>query len=277
VYLGTMWEEFLQSDTYAKGKGSTVAKVLAGKVNPTHLTGMVSVTNPGTDRNWCGHHFSQANWYAFGRLAWNPEASAADIAGEWARMTFTNESKTLATLRAMLMSSRETFVSYTMPLGLHHMIGGDHYAPQPWNDRAARPDWTATYYNQASPEGIGFDRTKKGDHAVEQYFPPVCEMFDNLATCPEKFLLWFHRCPWDYRMKSGKTLWDELSGKYYSGVRQAVALQKDWQSLEGKIDPRRHKEVADRLAIQVADATQWRDQILKYFGGFSKKPIPATA
>ena len=277
VYLGTMWEEFLQSDTYAKGKGSTVAKVLAGKVNPTHLTGMVSVTNPGTDRNWCGHHFSQANWYAFGRLAWNPEASAAEIAGDWARMTFTNEAKTLTTLRAMLMSSRETFVSYTMPLGLHHMIGGDHYAPQPWNDRAARPDWTATYYNQASPEGIGFDRTKKGDHAVEQYFPPVCEMFDNLATCPEKFLLWFHRCPWDYRMKSGKILWDELCGKYYSGVRQAVALQKDWQSLAGKIDPRRHKEVADRLAIQVADATLWRDQILKYFGGFSKKPVPANA
>jgi alpha-glucuronidase len=274
VYLGTMWEEFLQSDTFAEGRGSTVARVLAGKVHPGHVTGMVAVTNPGTDRNWCGHHFSQSNWYAFGRLAWNPELSAAKIAEEWTRMTFGNDSKTVATTRDLMMSSRETFVNYTMPLGLHHMIGGNHYAPQPWNNRAARPDWTATYYNQASVEGIGFDRTKHGDHAVEQYFPPVCDTFDDLKLCPEKFLLWFHRCAWDYQMKSGKILWDELCAKYFEGARQAAALQTTWQSLAGKIDARRHREVADRLAIQVADAAKWRDQILKYFGGFSKRPIP---
>jgi alpha-glucuronidase len=274
MYLGTMWEEFLQSDTYAKGKGSTVAKVLAGKVQSTHLTGMVSVTNPGMDTNWCGHHFSQANWYAFGRLAWNPELSAKEIAEEWTRMTFSNEKKTVATIRDLMMGSRETFVNYTMPLGLHHMIGGDHYAPQPWNGRAARSDWTAVYYHQASPEGIGFDRTKKGDHAVEQYFPPVCEMFDDINKCPEKFLLWFHRCAWDYKMKSGKILWDALCAKYAEGTKGAEAMQATWQMLAGKIDSRRHKEVAERLAIQVADANEWREAILKYFAGFSKRPIP---
>jgi alpha-glucuronidase len=275
VYLGTMWKEFLDSDTFAKGPGSTVAKVLAGKVHPSRITGMVSVTNPGTDTNWCGHHFSQANWYAFGRLAWNPELPAEKIADEWTRMTFTNDAKTVAIIRDLMMVSRETFVNYTMPLGLHHMIGGDHYAPQPWNDRAPRRDWTATYYHRASTEGIGFDRTKRGDDAVAQYFPPVCDVFDDIARCPEKFLLWFHRCAWDYKMKSGKTLWDELCAKYQQGAKQAVALQTTWKSLAGKIDARRHKEVADRLVIQVADSAKWRDQILEYFGGFSKKPVPS--
>jgi alpha-glucuronidase len=274
VYLGPMWQEFLQSDTFAKGRGSTVARVLAGKVHPSRITGMVSVTNPGLDTNWCGHHFSQSNWYAFGRLAWNPELSAAKIADEWTRMTFTNDDKTVAVIGDMMMGSRETFVSYTMPLGLHHLIGGDHYAPQPWNDRAPRPDWTATYYHQASVAGIGFDRTKRGDRAVEQYFPPVCDEFDAPRRCPEKFLLWFHRCAWDYKMKSGKILWDELCANYQRGAAQAAALQATWQSLAGKIDSRRHQEVAERLAVQVADSAKWRDQILEYFGRFSQRPIP---
>lgn len=274
VYLGTMWQEFLRSDTYAEGPGSTVAKVLAGKVHPSHITGMVSVTNPGRDDNWCGHHFSQSNWYAFGRLAWNPELSAEKIADEWTRMTFTNDDRTVKVIRDMMLSSRETFVNYTMPLGLHHLIGGDHYAPQPWNDRAPRADWTATYYHQASEEGIGFDRTKRGSRAAEQYFPPVRDTFDNIAVCPEKFLLWFHRCGWDYRMKSGRTLWDELCARYYEGARQAAAMQKTWQSLEGKIDPRRHREVAERLAVQVEDSARWRDRIVEYFAQFSKRPVP---
>ena len=172
-------------------------------------------------------------------------------------MTFTNDAKTVSVIRGMMMSSRETFVNYTMP----------------WNAQASRSDWTATYYHQASADGIGFDRTKKGDKAVEQYFPPVCDRFDDLATCPEEFLLWFHRCAWNYRMKSGKTLWQELCEKYYEGAKQADALQAAWQSLAGKIDPRRHKEVADHLVIQVEDSAKWRDQILKYFQGFSKRPI----
>jgi alpha-glucuronidase len=273
VYLGPMWEEFLDSDTHAKGERSTVAKVLAGKVHPSRITGMVSVTNPGLDTNWCGHHFSQSNWYAFGRLSWNPELSAAQIAEEWVRMTFTNEDKTVAVIRDMMMSSHEAFVNYTMPLGLHHLIGGDHYAPMPWNGRAPRADWTATYYHQASPEGIGFNRTKRGNRAVEQYFSPVCDTFDDLKRCPEKFLLWFHRCAWDYRMKSGNMLWDDLCAKYQAGAQEAVALQKTWQSLAGTIDARRHREVVERLAIQVADSAKWRDQILEYFAGFSKRPV----
>lgn len=273
VYLGTMWKEFLDADTHAKGPGSTVAKVLAGKVHPSHITGMVSVTNPGTDTNWCGHHFSQSNWYAFGRLAWNPELPARGIADEWTRMTFTNEEKTVAKIRDMMMNSREIFVNYTMPLGLHHLIGGDHYAPMPWNNRASRADWTATYYHQASEQGIGYDRTKRGDGAVEQYFPPVCDLFDNIARCPEIFLLWFHRCSWEYRMKSGRSLWDELCVKYFEGAKGAVSLQEAWESLAGKIDARRHKEVSDRLTIQVTDSAKWRDQILEYFSQFSKKPI----
>lgn len=274
VYLGTMWTEFLDADTCAKGSGSTVAKVLAGKIHPSRLTGMVSVTNPGTDTNWCGHHFSQSNWYAFGRLAWNPEWFAREIADEWTRMTFSNDDKAVSVIRNMMMGSRETYVNYTMPLGLHHMIGGNHYAPMPWNDRAPRADWTATYYHRASKDGIGFDRTKRGDRAVEQYFPAVSDMFDDLKTCPEKFLLWFHRCAWDYRTKSGQTLWDALCSKYYEGARQAAALQEAWQSVAGAIDSRRHREVAERLAIQVADAAKWRDEILQYFAQFSQRPVP---
>jgi len=276
VYLGTMWEEFLSADTHAHGRGSTVANVLAGKILPSRLTGMVSVTNPGLDANWCGHHFSQSNWYAFGRLAWNPELSAEKIADEWTRMTFTTDDATAAVIRGMMMSSRETFVNYTMPLGLHHLIGGDHYAPMPWNTRASRADWTAAYYHHASEEGIGFDRTRRGDRAVEQYFPAVSDLFDNIARCPEKYLLWFHRCPWDYRMKSGKTLWTELCAKYYAGAQQAAALQSSWQSLAGTIDARRHAEVAERLAIQVQDSAKWRDEILAYFARFSRRPIPGS-
>jgi alpha-glucuronidase len=277
VYLGTMWQEFLESDTYAKGKGSTVAKAIAGEVQPQHVTGLASVVNPGLDRNWCGHHFSQANWYASGRLAWNPELGAEQIADEWIRMTFTNRPNAVKTLRDLMMRSREAFVNYTMPLGLHHLIGGDHYAPMPWNAKAQRADWTATYYHQASTAGIGFDRTMKGNKAVEQYFPPVRDTFDDEAACPEKYLLWFHRCPWNYKTKSGKTLWAALCEKYYDGVRQAEAMQATWQSLASHIDPQRHKEVADRLAVQVRDATAWRDQILKYFQGFSGMPIVPSA
>ena len=273
VYLGTMWQEFLEADTYARGRGSTVAKVIAGDVHAQRVTGVASVVNPGSDRNWCGHHFSQSNWYASGRLAWNPELSAQQIADEWTRMTFTNDAKAVRTIRDIMMRSREAFVNYTMPLGLHHLIGGDHYAPMPENAKSRRSDWTATYYHQAAADGIGFDRTMRGSRAVAQYFPPVRDLFDSLATCPEPFLLWFHRVPWDYRTRSGDTLWDALRRKYAEGVAEAVAMQATWHSLAEHIDPQRHKEVADRLAIQVADAAKWRDHILGYFQGFRGRPI----
>jgi alpha-glucuronidase len=273
VYLGTMWQEFLAADTFAHGKGSTVAKAIEGRIHANPVTGLVSVVNPGSDANWCGHHFSQANWYASGRLAWNPELPAETIADEWIRMTFTNEATAVAAMRRMMMTSRETFVNYTMPLGLHHLIGGDHYAPMPENDRAQRADWTATYYHKASADGIGFDRTMKGDRAVDQYFAPVRQMFDSLDTCPEELLLWFHRCGWDYTLRSGATLWNALCDKYHGGARQAAALQTTWRSLANAIDPQRHQEVAERLAIQAADAARWRDHILSYFQGFSRRPI----
>jgi alpha-glucuronidase len=188
-------------------------------------------------------------------------------------MTFGNDPKTVETIRQMLMTSRETFVKYTMPLGLHHLIGGDHYAPMPENAKSRRDDWTATYYHRASTEAIGFDRTMRGSQAVAQYFPPVRDMFNSVETCPEEFLLWFHRVGWDHRMKSGRTLWTELCRTYHEGAREARALQATWQSLSRHIDPRRHKEVADRLAIQAADAGRWRDRILEYFQTFSKRPV----
>jgi alpha-glucuronidase len=273
VYLGTMWEEFLRADTHARGKGSTVGKAIQGEIYPYRVTGIASVVNPGLDRNWCGHHFSQSNWYASGRLAWNPELSADQIADEWTRMTFTNDPQTVETIKRLLMTSREAFVNYTMPLGLHHLIGGDHYAPMPQNAKSQRADWTATYYHQASPDGIGFDRTMSGSQAVGQYFPVVRDMFNDVTTCPEELLLWFHRCGWDYKTKSGETLWNALCAKYHEGARQAAGLQSVWQSLADRIDAQRHQEVSDRLAIQVADAAQWRDQILQYFQGFSKRQI----
>ena len=265
VYLGPMWQEFLEADTFAKGKGSTVARALEGAIHPYRVTGMASVVNPGRDANWCGHHFSQSNWYASGRLAWNPTLSARAIADEWTRMTFTNDEKTVAVIVAMMMSSREAFVNYTMPLGLHHLIGGDHYAPMPQNAKAPRADWTATYYHQASAEGVGFDRTMRGNKAVDQYFPPVRDRFDSLATCPEEFLLWFHRCAWTYRLRSGATLWNGLCEKYHEGATQAAGLQATWQTLAGRIDAQRHREVAERLVVQVRDAAAWRDQILQVF------------
>jgi alpha-glucuronidase len=263
VYLGTMWQEFLEADTFAKGRGSTVAKAVAG---------MASVVNPGMDTNWCGHHFSQANWYASGRLAWDPELPAARVAEEWIRMTWTNDAAMVPVIHRMMMTSRETFVNYSMPLGLHHLIGGDHYAPMPENARAPRADWTATYYHQASIDGLGFDRTRRGSRAVDQYFPPVRDLFDDPATCPETLLLWFHRCGWNYRLKSGKTLWEGLCEKYNEGARGAADLAATWASLAAHIDRRRHREVAERLAIQVSDAGKWRDHILGYFQQFSRRP-----
>ena len=273
VYLGTMWKEILDADTFAKGRGSTVGKVIEGKVHPYSITGMAGVLNTGSDTNWCGHGFSQSNWYAYGRLAWDHELTAEAIAEEWVRQTWTNEVAVVQTITDMMMGSRETFVNYTMPLGLHHLIGGNHYAPMPQNDRAPRRDWTAVYYHQAAADGIGFDRTMKGDKAVAQYFPPVRDMFDDVTTCPEVYLLWFHRLPWDYRMTSGKTLWEELCGKYYQGARQAAELGKTWEGLSGKVDPQRHKAVAAKLAIQTTHAAQWRDQILRYFQQFSGREI----
>ena len=275
VYLAPMWKEFFDADTFARGPGSMVAKAVDGSLYPYPITGIVGVANTGSDTNWTGHHFGQANWYAFGRLAWDPSLSAEQIADEWLTMTFTLDAAARQKLCTMMLSSREALVSYSMPLGLHHLIAGDHYAPAPWNAKEPREDWTAVYYHHADEKGVGFDRTHRGSNAVEQYFPSLRERFENVQTCPEKLLLWFHHVPWDHKMHSGRTLWDELCVTYDDGVKQAERMQATWQSLSGVIDPQRHREVAHRLESQVTDARKWRDECLKYFQQFSTMPIPS--
>ncbi|BBM69275.1 alpha-glucuronidase family glycosyl hydrolase [Rhodothermus marinus] len=276
AYLGTLWEEVLQADTYARGEGSTVARVIDGSLFGHELTGMAGVANIGTDRNWCGSIFDQANWYAFGRLAWNPDLRADSIAEEWIRMTFTNDPRFVAPVKQMMLESREAVVNYMTPLGLAHLMGpGHHYGPAPWFDQAPRPDWNNTYYHRADTLGIGFDRTATGSNAVAQYFSPLREIFGSLERCPEKYLLWFHHVPWDYRMRSGRTLWEELVDHYYRGVETVRRWQSLWKSLRAFVDPERFEQIAMFLRIQEKEAVWWRDACVLYFQTFSRRPIPA--
>ncbi len=275
VFLAEMWREFFNSDTYAKGPGSTVAKVVDGSLYQQRLTGIAGVANTGSDRNWTGHHFAQANWYAFGRLAWNPDLTSRQIAEEWIKMTLTNEEKAVAALAQVMLESHEAAVNYMTPLGLHHIMwGGHHYGPAPWWDKEQRDDWNPPYYHRADEKGLGFDRTRSGSNSVSQYHPPVRDLLGTLATCPEKFLVWFHHVPWDYRLRSGRTFWDELALHYQRGVDWVRATRKEWDALSGMIDPERHAAVAKKLAIQERDALHWRDACLLYFQTFSKRPLP---
>ena len=274
VYLAPMWKEFLGSDTHAPGAPSTVEKVVDGTLEGHTLTGMAGVANTGSDRNWCGHDFAQANWYAYGRLAWDPALDAGAIAEEWIVATWGADRDVVATLLPLMMGSRETFVSYTMPLGLHHLIGGNHYAPMPENDKAPRVDWTATYYHRADARGVGFDRTRTGSGGVDQYRPPLNDVFGDPARVPEDLLLWFHHVPWDHKMKSGRTLWDELVSRYGQGAEQARQMEAQWRALGAKIDPGRHAAVAARLAVQSREAAEWGLKCLRYFQAFSGRPIP---
>ena len=276
VFLATLWKEFFESDTYCKGKGSTVAKVTDGTVYPHQISAIAGVANIGEDTNWCGHHFAQANWYAFGRLAWNHELPAGQIAEEWLKMTFTNDADFLIPVKEIMMNSHEATVSYMMPLGLHHLFAWEHhYGPEPWcYFEWARPDWLPGYYHQADNTGVGFDRTHTGSNAVAQYFSPLKEEFDNIKTCPEQFLLWFHHVSWEYKMKTGRTLWDELCYNYQEGVDQVREFQKTWDKIGQYLDEERFLHVQARLKIQARDAVWWRDACLLYFQTFSKKPIP---
>ncbi|MBP1614807.1 MAG: Extracellular xylan exo-alpha-(1-_2)-glucuronosidase precursor [Bacteroidetes bacterium] len=277
VYLAPLWKECLESDTYQQGQGSTVARVTDGSVYPHQLTAISGVANIGEDANWCGHPFAQANWYAFGRLAWNHELTSAQVADEWIKQTFevAESSDFLPKVKAIMMQSRETAVDYTMPLGFHHQFSFDHYGPGPWCVRPGlRADWLPNYYHKADSMGVGFDRSSTGSNAVSQYQSPLCEMFDDVKTCPENLLLWFHHIPWDYRMKSGRTFWDELCYTYDRGVQQVRSFQKTWDTLEKQVDPKRFKEVQRRLKIQSRDAVWWKDGCLLYFQQFSGMPIP---
>lgn len=273
AYLGTMWSEALRADT---GRGGTVADVIETPVTPGGITGMAGAANVGTDRNWTGSQFNQANWYAFGRLAWNPKASAEDIARDWAKMTWGNDPAVVEPIVAMMMQSREAVVDYMTPLGLaHQMATGTHYGPGPWVSDLARPEWNPVYYNKADANGIGFDRTATGSDAISQYAPTLREGFANVRKTDEKFLLWFHHLPWDYRMKSGRTLWDELVIDYDRGVDSVKQMQASWAALKGKIDDRRWQEVTEFLAIQHDEALWWRDASIAYFQSLSKRPLPA--
>ncbi len=276
VYLAPLYKETLESDTYAKGKGSTVAKAIDGTLYDQSLSGMAGVSNIGTDINWTGHPFAQSNWYAFGRLAWDPTLSSEEIAREWLKATFTTSPQFVDVVLPMMLQSRETTVDYMTPLGLHHQMAWDHHwGPGPWVNMGGRADWTSYYYHRADVDGLGFDRTTSGSDAVSQYFKPVAKSFDNLETCPEEYLLWFHHVPWDYKMKSGQTLWNELCDKYYSGTNQVAKMQQQWNSIEGLIDHERFDKVQQLLKIQMKEAVWWRNAMLLYFQQFSKQPIPA--
>ncbi|MDG2529424.1 alpha-glucuronidase family glycosyl hydrolase [Caulobacter endophyticus] len=275
AYLGTMWEEVLKADTFAAGRGSTVAKVVDGKLHGCSRTLMAGVANIGSDRNWSGSQFDQANWYAFGRLAWDPEASSEAVARDWAAMTFTPDRRFTGPAVKMMMGSREAVVDYMTPMGLHHLMGrSHHYGPGPWVAGGERADWTSVYYHKADKAGIGFDRTAKGSDAVAQYAPPVAAAFSDLSKVDEKDLLWFHHLPWDYRTRSGRPLWDELVIRYSRGVKAVDGMQATWSDLSPYVDAERHGEVATYLAIQYREAQWWRDASVAYFQSINGLPLP---
>lgn len=261
TYLAPMWKEFF------------------GFVNPDRLVGISGVANIGDDANWCGHPFSQANWYAFGRLAWNPSLTAEEIAHEWLVQTYENQDeKFTKPVEMMMMTSREACVNYMMPLGLHHIFKFDHhYGPEPDGFIASYPlEWCPVYYHKADAQGIGFDRSSKGTDAVGQYPEPYRSLYDNIETCPEEYLLWFHHVPWTYKMKSGSTLWQELCMKYNMGVAMVEVYRDFWhtsakQYMKGHEQEWQHTD--SLLNVQLENAKEWRNTCLKYFQTFSKMKI----
>ena len=266
VFLAPMWKEFFSF------------------VKPASLKAMAGVANIGDDTDWCGHHFAQSNWYAFGRLAWNPALTSEQIAEEWLRQTFSltpdpspkGEGSIYSQLLSVMLDSREACVSYMMPLGIHHIFAGvHHYGPAPWYaPRGTRADWTPPYYHRADSIGLGFDRTLTGSANVKQYPEELCRLYNDINTCPENLLAWFHHVPWDHRMKSGRTFWDELCHKYDDGVRETRRFLTVWDAMQPYVDSQRFEDVQHKLRIQARDAEWWRDACLLYFQTFSHRPIP---
>jgi alpha-glucuronidase len=270
VYLAGMWKEILDFDAYAKGPGSTVARIVDGSADKHPTSCVVGVANTGSDCNWCGHHFAQANWYAFGRLAWDSDLSAEAIADEWIRMTWSNDLLVVDTIKTMMLGSWEACINYMTPLGLHHIMQeGHHYGPDPGFNAARRADWNNVYYHRADAEGVGFNRSSSGSNAISQYHSPLREQFNDMATCPEELLLWFHHVPWDQRLRSGATLWEELQHRYDAGVAFVQEMDRIWQSLQDKVDPQRHQHVSERLKAQLQNARLWREVCIDYFGRFA--------
>lgn len=275
AYLAPMWREALQTDTQLRGPGSTVARLLDGSIFRTTHTAIAAVANTGTDRNWSGSHFDQANWYAFGRLAWDPDLGSEAIAEEWARMTFSNDQNFVRPTVAMMMDSREAVVDYMTPLGLAHLMATNHhYGPGPWVSDLSRPEWNPVYYHRADAGGIGFDRTASGSNAVSQYAPALAALYGDIDTTPEDFLLWFHHVPWDRRMSSGRTLWDDLVFRYTRGVSRVQAMRETWRTLSAYVDAERYAQVDAFLGIQEREAQWWRDASIAYFQPISRRPLP---
>ncbi len=255
VYLAPMWKEFFSF------------------VSPDLLKGIAGVANIGDTDGWCGHPFSQANWYAFGRLAWNPDLTSEAIANEWLQQTFTGEKAFIEAMGEVMMSSREACVDYMMPLGLHHIFKFDHhYGPEPDGFKAEYPiEWCPVYYHKADKDGVGFERTTKGTGATKQYRQPYSKIYDSLETCPEEYLLWFHHVAWDYKMKNGKTLWQNLQVHYDRGVSEVARYCDVWQQMRPYVDAARWQHVADLLDTQLDNAREWRNVCLNYFGSFAGK------
>ena len=262
AYLAPMWTEFFDY------------------VSPSSLKAIAGVANVGNDTNWTGHPMAQANWYAFGRLAWNPQLSSEEIIDEWMPMTLNypeNTPKEVTDgLKKMMLDSREAVVDYMMPLGLHHLFAfGHHYGPEPWCDiKGGRPDWMPPYYHRADSAGLGFNRSSSGSNAVAQYPAQLAKKLDDINTCPEEFILWFHHVPWDFKMKSGATLWQELCNRYQSGVESVETMQRQWTAAKPYIDPELWNDVNERLMTQARDANWWKEGCLLYFQQFSGMPIP---
>lgn len=262
AYLAPMWTEFFDY------------------VSPSSLKAIAGVANVGNDTNWTGHPMAQANWYAFGRLAWNPQLSSEEIIDEWMPMTLNypenTPKKVTDGLKKMMLDSREAVVDYMMPLGLHHLFAfGHHYGPEPWCDiKGGRPDWMPPYYHRADSAGLGFNRSSSGSNAVAQYPAQLAKKLDDINTCPEEFILWFHHVPWDFKMKSGATLWQELCNRYQSGVESVETMQRQWTAAKPYIDPELWNDVNERLMTQARDANWWREGCLLYFQQFSGMPIP---
>ena len=257
VYLAPMWKEFFSF------------------VNPKQLRGIAGVANTGDDKNWCGHPFSQANWYAFGRLAWNPELASDSIAREWLVQTFTHDTAFVNPMTEVMEASREACVDYMMPLGLHHIFKADHhYGPEPQGAYPHFPiEWCPVYYHKADTAGVGYDRTRTGSDAVSQYRAPYNELYDNIETCPEEYLLWFHHVSWNYKMKNGKTLWQNLCAHYNRGVSEAERFAAVWQTMRPYVDEERFNHVSRLMVEQVDNAKEWRNVCLGYFSAFSRQII----
>lgn len=271
VFLAPMWKECLDADTYRDGPGSTVASVTGPAI--------AGVANVGADPSWCGNLFNQANWYAFGRLAWDPALSSAQIAEEWLRITFPKPflmsrkrftEGFIEPMKEVMLTSREACVDYCMPMGLHHLFAWEHhFGPEPWCDvPGAREDWLPRYYHKAGPDGIGFDRTRAGSGAVDQYNEPLASLYNDPGTCPENLLLWFHHLPWDYVLPSGETLWEGLCRHYNAGVDAVERYITTWAGMKPYVSSKRYDEVKSLLEENLRFALDWRNSCIEYFGQF---------